>query len=77
MNPNEVKKCKSCNCKANILCLKCYGYFCNECSSCIHSKEINKDHKIEKIDEFLPINTHCDDHIDHPLNLFCIEDKGK
>ena len=36
----------------------------------------NKNHKKEKIDYFLPIDTRCPEHPKVPLDLFCINEKG-
>ena len=39
--------------------------------------EKNRSHKKENIDLFVPINTTCPDHERSPMNLFCIDEKGK
>ena len=32
---------------------------------------------IEKIDYFVPIDTWCPEHNKNPINLFCLDEKGK
>ena len=42
----------------------------------IHSIKENSNHKKEKIDYYVPIDTRCPDHPKVELNLFCLEEKG-
>ena len=43
----------------------------------MHDRKKNKDHKKEKIDLFIPIDTKCPEHEGSPMNLFCVDEKGK
>ena len=73
-----LKQCEICKVEeAKTLCLDCYNYFCESCYKCVHDKKMNSNHKIEKIDLFVPINTICPEHTKSPINLFCIDEKGK
>ena len=73
-----LKHCEMCKVEeAKTLCLDCYNYFCESCYKCVHDKKMNSNHKKEKIDFFVPINTICPDHKKSPMNLFCIDEKGK
>ena len=53
------------------------GYFCDSCFKFIHEKKIKKDHQKEIIDSFVPIDLKCPNHLQNPMNLFCINEKGK
>ena len=44
---------------------------------CVHESKNNKEHKKETIDYNVPIDTRCPDHDTIPINLFCIDEKGK
>ena len=77
----EIKKnCKQCEiCKvreAIILCFDCHSYFCEICYKCVHDRKKNSNHKKEKIDLFIPIDTKCPEHEGILMNLFCIDEKG-
>jgi hypothetical protein len=72
-----MKYCEICKESAKYLCIDCDSYFCETCDKYIHEKKINKEHKREGIDLFVPIDTKCPVHPNIPLNLFCIEEKGK
>ena len=63
--------------EATALCLDCHIYFCEVCYKCVHDRKKNSNHKKEKIDLFVPIQTTCPDHERVPINLFCIDEKGK
>ncbi len=76
METKKIKECDICKNSATILCFDCLLYYCDEDSNFHHQKESNKNHKIEKIDEFVPIEFKCPEHSDHPLSLFCLEEKG-
>ena len=52
-------------------------YLCDSCYKIVHEKVVENNHKKEKIDYFLPIDTKCQNHPKIPINLFCIDDKGK
>ena len=71
----ESKKCDICQEKANIICLKCNSYYCEECFKYVHNKPANLEHKKDRIDPYVPIETKCKFH-NFPLNLFCITEKG-
>ena len=74
----NVKQCEMCKAKEAVtLCLDCYSYFCEACYKCVHDIKQNINHKKEKIDLFVPIDTMCPDHKRIAINLFCIDEKGK
>ena len=72
-----LKKCDFCDSYAKCLCYDCLNYFCGSCFKLIHDKEKCSKHKKDKIDPYIPINLKCSIHSKIPLNLFCIEEKGK
>ena len=61
---------------ANILCFDCISYYCDICSNFIHVKEINKMHKIDKIDLFRLLNIKCGIHPNKKLDLFCVDENS-
>ena len=63
--------------EAKVLCLDCHNYFCEACFKFVHDRKKNKDHKKEKIDLFIPIDITCPEHERVPINLFCVDEKGK
>ena len=71
------KQCELCGETAKSLCLQCNSYFCDSCYKFVHDKKKNLEHKKEVIDPFVPIDTKCLSHPIIPLNLFCIDEKGK
>ena len=75
------KNYKTCDmCKVNeaiSLCLPCFSYYCDGCHKQVHSMNENKDHKKEPIDYNVPIDTRCPAHDKNPINLFCLDEKGK
>ena len=54
-----------------------FNYFCESCYKFIHDKKENSNHKKEKIDYYVPIDTRCLVHPKNSLNLFCIDENGK
>ena len=73
----NFKYCDICKSKATLLCLECVcNYYCDSCYKMIHSIKENSNHKKEKIDYYVPIDTRCPEHPDVALNLFCLEEKG-
>ena len=72
-----IKECELCGINATCLCYKCLNYFCELCFKLVHDKQKNSNHKKEKIDSYVPIDLKCPDHPDHPIYLFCIDEKGK
>ena len=76
-NQKNCKICEICGITATCLCFKCIMYFCDSCFILIHNKEINKTHKKETIDYFVPFDLKCPDHPKNPVNLFCDDEKGK
>ena len=74
---NNNKLCEICKEMATSLCFECLMYLCESCFKFIHDKQINKNHKKEKIDYFAPIDIKCTEHPKDRINLFCIEEKGK
>ena len=77
MENHIIKKCDFCGEDASSLCIKCMSYFCDSCFTIAHKREEKKSHQKEKIDYFCPIDTKCPTHKTHPLDLFCIDEKGK
>ena len=74
----NIKKCEICKVKeAATLCFDCHSYFCGACLKYVHDIKENSNHKKEKIDLFIPIDTKCPEHEGSPMNLFCIDEKGK
>ena len=72
-----IKKCNFCGDNANSICFKGLQYFCDSCFKIAHKSEEKKSHSKEKIDYFCPIDTKCSIHKTHPMDLFCIDEKGK
>ena len=75
-NKKNFKQCEICKADATSLCLECISYFCDACFKYIHDKKENNNHKKEKIDYFVPIDTKCPDHQKRIIDLFCIDEKG-
>ena len=75
-NHKNYKQCEFCKIEATSLCLECYSYFCDKCFKFIHDMNLNKNHKKDKIDYFVPIDTKCPDHPKIPVNLFCCNENG-
>ena len=74
----HFKFCDICKSEATFLCMDClYNYYCDSCYKFIHSMKINCNHKKEKIDYYIPIETRCPEHPNVALNLFCLDEKGK
>ena len=74
---NQTKKCDLCRKNANCVCFECVQYFCEQCYKIIHDIKKDSQHKKESIDFFVPIDIKCPYHPKNPLNLFCINEKGK
>ena len=73
----NFKYCDICESQATLLCLECLtNYYCDSCYKFVHDKKAKNNHKKEKIDYFVPIDTRCPEHPKVPLNLFCIDEKG-
>ena len=74
----NYKTCDMCKVsEATSLCPQCFSYYCDDCYKVVHNKQKNKDHKKEPIDYNVPIDTRCPDHNTIPINLFCLDEKGK
>ena len=73
----DKKLCDICGEIAVNLCFKCAMQLCDSCYKLIHDKNINKNHKKEKIDYLIPFYLKCPDHPKDRLNLFCINENGK
>ena len=76
-NQKNYKQCEICEIEATCLCLKCYNYYCDACYKYAHDKKKSNNHKKEKIDYFVPMDTKCPDHEGNRINLFCVNEKGK
>ena len=74
---NKNNSCNICGEKAECICFKCSMYLCNSCFKFIHDKNINKNHKKEIIDYFIPFYIKCAHHPKDRINLFCLDEKGK
>ena len=72
-----IKECEICKSDALYICFECKSYFCESCFKFIHDKKKNSKHIKQNIDPFIPIDIKCTEHPDHPLSLFCIDEKGK
>ena len=73
----NFKQCDMCKDKeATSLCHQCFSYYCNTCFKSVHEGTKNYEHKKEKIDNLVQIDTRCPEHETIPINLFCIDDKG-
>ena len=72
-----IKECETCGSNATCLCFQCQEYFCDSCFKMNHDKKIKSSHKKEKIEMYVPIELHCLEHQDIPLNLYCVDEKGK
>ena len=72
-----IKECDTCEKNATCLCFKCIEYFCDSCFKFVHDKQKNSNHIKENIDAYIPIEIKCQEHPEVPLNLFCIDEKGK
>jgi len=73
----NIKECDYCDLKAINICFKCRKYFCENCFKIIHNLKKNIGHQKELIDPFFPEEINCPIHSKYPLELFCINDKGK
>ena len=73
----NMKQCEICENDATCLCLKCISYYCDSCFKLAHGKKTKNNHKKEKIDHFVPIDTKCPAHPLNPITLFCVEENGK
>ena len=69
--------CQICGEVAINLCFECVMYLCDSCFKLIHDKNINKNHKKEAIDYFVPFSLKCPDQTKDRINLFCLDEKGK
>ena len=77
INHQNYKQCQICKDKeANGFCSQCFCYYCDKCFKYVHEGTKNSEHKKEKIDYFVPIDTHCSAHERNPINLFCLDEKG-
>ena len=75
MDP-KLKKCETCQIDATCIWYQCISYLCDSCFKLIHNNEIRKDHKKDKIDYYALIETKCHQHKLHPMDLYCVFDKG-
>lgn len=73
----EKKLCEICKEIATSLCFICSMYLCDSCFKYIHDKNINKNHKKEKIDYFISFPLNCSEHPKDRINLFCLDENGK
>jgi hypothetical protein len=73
----NYKHCEICNNEATCLCNNCNNYYCDECFNFVHKNNFRKEHKKNKIDYFVPMDTKCQEHPLHPMDLFCADEKGK
>ena len=73
----NIKLCDICEMTATILCLNCSNYYCDSCFKFVHDKKAKSQHKKENIDAFVPIDIKCPEHPNNPMNLFCVDEKGK
>ena len=76
-NKTNQKLCELCHEIATNLCFNCHNYYCDSCYKFVHEKKNNTNHKKENIDPFVPIDIKCPIHKNIPMNLFCVDEKGK
>ena len=74
---DKNNSCDICGEKPENICFKCSMYLCDSCFKFIHEKRVNKEHKKEKIDYFIPFPLKCPNHPKERINLFCADEKGK
>ena len=72
-----IKECETCESNATCLCFECNEYYCDSYFKMIHDKQKKTNHKKEKIDIYVPIALKCQVNKNIPLNIFCIDEKGK
>ena len=78
MNQKNFKQCDMCKVgEAKMICPQCFSYYCDNCFKCVHERKGNREHTKEKIDYFVPIDTRCPEHNTVPINLFCLDEKGR
>ena len=73
----KIKKCEVCKLDATCLCFQCMSYFCDSCFKLGHKQEDYKSHKQDKIDLYAPIDIKFPQNKLHPMDLFCVNEKGK
>jgi len=73
----KLKKCEICKIDSTCLCYLCKIYFCDSCFKQYHNNEEYKTHKKDKIDYYIPIDLKCPEHKLYPMELFCVNEKGK
>ena len=73
---NQDKECEMCGSPPTSICFKCSMYLCDSCFKVIHNQKKKADHKKEKIDPEVPIDTKCPEHPNNIINLFCVDEKG-
>ena len=73
---NKNKECEVCGKEATNVCYQCLMYTCDSCFKLVHNRKSKINHKKDKIDYFVPIDTKCPNHPNSPNNLFCIDEKG-
>ena len=71
-----IKECELCGNSAKIPCFECRNYYCEKCYKYIHDIPKNSKHQKEGIDPFIPIDIKCPEHPEHPIFLFCVDEKG-
>ena len=76
-NKKETKLCEICGKLASNICWECLSYFCDSCSKFVHNNKLNELHNLENINPYILIDTKCKNHPKIPLNLFCLNEKGK
>ena len=76
-NQKNNKICEICEEMAICVCFNCNSYYCDSCFKYIHDKKVNREHKKEKIDYFVPIDTKCPEHPKIPMNIYCLDENGK
>ena len=75
----NFKLCDICKSQATLFCSDCEcvcNYYCDSCYKFVHDKKININHKKEKIDFFIPIETKCPVHQKVDYNLFLLSSKS-
>ena len=76
MEENKNISCEICGSIATSLCVKCTAYYCDSCYKLIHNQKDKAEHKKDKINYVIPIETKCLNHPKYPKELFCVDEKG-
>ena len=77
MEDKNEKKCDLCEEKTSNIFFEYSFFLCDSCFNFLHAKKSKEAHKKEEIKPYFSMKMKCPLHPKIPLNLFCIEEKGK